>query len=99
GSPSATFTVSATDDCSVTTSCAPASGATFTLGDTRDICIATDGNGNSSNCSFSVRVVDTTEPIIACPDPAPVECTSPSGAAVSFDTTASDVCDASPQLG
>lgn len=54
------------DSCpgAVTTSCVPPSGSSFPLGDTLDMCTATDSAGNQSNCVFSVAVVDTTAPIL-----------------------------------
>ncbi len=54
----ATFaTPGATDNCSVSVNCAPASGSTFPLGTTTVIGTATDGSGNSAQCSFNVNVV------------------------------------------
>jgi hypothetical protein len=54
----ATFaTPGATDHCSVSVNCAPASGSTFPLGTTTVIGTATDGSGNRAQCSFNVNVV------------------------------------------
>jgi hypothetical protein len=52
------------DDCSgATADCAPASGSIFAIGDTTIICTATDGSGNTSNCSFNVHVKGASEQI------------------------------------
>src|SRR6185436_12980483 len=53
---------------------------------------------NTAACSFSVIVRDTTAPVIACSTNRVLECTSASGATVTFTTTASDVCDPSPTV-
>jgi len=48
-----TFTVSATDNCSVTNLVSsPPSGSTFPVGVTAVTNTATDANGNTSSCSF-----------------------------------------------
>jgi putative hemolysin len=56
----------ATDVCSssVATACTPPSGSTFPPGTTPASCTGTDASGNSSACSFQVKVVDTTPPTI-----------------------------------
>jgi hypothetical protein len=59
---------------------------------------ATDPSGNSTTNTRSVRVVDTTRPIIDCSTDLEVDAQSPSGAVVNFIVTASDGCDASPQV-
>ncbi|MBI2986410.1 MAG: HYR domain-containing protein [Deltaproteobacteria bacterium] len=93
-SATATFSASATDNCSVgTPSCNPVSGSSFSLGTTTVACSATDGSGNTSSCSSSVTVVDTTPPSISCPAPITTECTSPNGAFVTPGVaSASDIC-------
>ncbi|MBI1853274.1 MAG: HYR domain-containing protein, partial [Planctomycetes bacterium] len=92
-----TFSASATDNCdaSLTVSCVPSSGSTFSFGATQVCCTATDDDLNSSPCCFRVTVVDHTAPSIHCPSDISAACTSSSGAAVSFSVTASDVCDLS----
>jgi hypothetical protein len=60
-----TFAVSASDaedDPDPTPTCAPASGGVFALGDTTVNCSVTDSGGLSDADSFTVRVVDTTDP-------------------------------------
>ncbi|MBI2782095.1 MAG: PxKF domain-containing protein [Chloroflexi bacterium] len=59
------FTATATDaedNPDPTPSCAPASGSAFALGDTTVSCSVTDSGGLSDSDSFTVRVVDTTDP-------------------------------------
>jgi len=89
------FTVTATDACDsdVTVDCTPASGSTFAFGMTEVCCTATDDEGNSSQCCFTVTVADTTPPAIRCPEDVTAECTSPEGARVEFEVMASDLCD------
>jgi IPT/TIG domain-containing protein/HYR domain-containing protein len=95
-----TFTTTAIDDCdpSPSISCVPPSGSTFALGSRTVNCSAADHSGNGSACSFTVTVRDTINPTITCSPNLTVECTSPSGAVVSYSTTASDVCDSTPTL-
>jgi hypothetical protein len=74
--------------------CSPLSGSTFALGTTTVSCSASDSSGNSAQDSFSVRVADLTRPVLSIPESlADVEATSASGAAVSFQVTASDAVD------
>jgi hypothetical protein len=53
-----TYTVTATDlvDGSVPVSCTPASGATFSLGDTTVSCLASDAHHNTATGTFTVSV-------------------------------------------
>lgn len=45
------------DNCSgATVSCLPASGSAFSVGTTNVVCTATDGSGNSTQCTFQVAV-------------------------------------------
>ena len=48
-------------------SCNPPSGSTFAKGITVVTCTASDGSGNTANCTFNVTVNDTTAPTITCP--------------------------------
>ena len=50
------FNVTATDNCSVTVACTPASGSFFPLGTTTVTCTATDAGGNTATCTFDVTV-------------------------------------------
>src|SRR6185436_6772097 len=61
-----TYTAMATDACgSAVLVCVPQSGSVFPFGTTQVACSATDGAGNTSEATFSVRVspaaVDTAE--------------------------------------
>ena len=88
-----TFTASATDDVDGTfaATCVPASGATFAFGATTVTCEATDAAGNAATpMTFTVRVVDTTPPVLTAPGDVTIEATGPLGAAHSFAASASD---------
>jgi HYR domain-containing protein len=88
------FTVTATDnvDATPTISCAPPSGSTFPITTTTVSCTATDDAGNTSSAkTFTVTVRDTTPPAVTVPGDIVVEATGPSGAAVSFSASATDI--------
>jgi len=74
--------------------CTPASGSTFALGTTTVNCTATSTTGSSA-ASFTVTVEDTTPPAITVPAPITAEATGPSGAAVTYTVSASDLVDGS----
>jgi hypothetical protein len=77
------FEVAVSDSCdsAPVLVCTPASGAVFPLGTTSVTCIATDADGNSSQCSFNVTVgVDSIAPVIVCPVDVTLECTGDGGA-------------------
>ena len=60
-----TFSVTATDNCgSPTVTAQPASGTFFQVGTTTVTARATDANGNTSSCSFTVRINDVEPPVI-----------------------------------
>ncbi len=86
------YTVTATDNASIV--CAPASGSTFALGTTAVNCTATAVTGTTSG-SFNVTVRDTTPPTLNLPGIITAEATGPSGAAVTFTTSATDLVDGS----
>ena len=80
------FNVTATDDVDLnpSVSCDHSSG-TFPLGATTVNCSATDASNNSSSGSFSIAVVDTTDPVFSdVPDNITTEATSSSGANVTY---------------
>ncbi|HVM45277.1 MAG TPA: HYR domain-containing protein, partial [Candidatus Thermoplasmatota archaeon] len=87
--------------------CAPASGGLFALGSTLVACSATDAAGNAAvEATFTVRVVDTTAPVIAAADDVAAEATSAAGALVSYAAPATSdlvdgdgVADCSPASG
>lgn len=59
-------TPTATDNCSATVACVPASGSTFATGATTVTCTATDPANHTSSCSFTVTINES--PVIAaCP--------------------------------
>jgi HYR domain len=91
------FSASASDvvDGAVNVNCTPASGSTFALGTTTVSCSATDAHGNTASGSFDVTVQDTTPPTLHLPANITEEATGPSGAAVTFSVSASDVVDGS----
>jgi hypothetical protein len=68
-SAAASFTPSASDNCSGagTPACSPPSGAAFPKGITTITCSVRDGANNQAVCSFTVTVVDTQAPTLACP--------------------------------
>lgn len=89
-----TFTVAATDDVDgpVAATCSPASGSTFPLGNTTVNCTARDSFGNVASEDFLVSVVDTTAPALVVPTGTiEAAATGPSGAAVSFAASATDL--------
>ena len=99
-SPTGTGSATATDNCDGTPSVSSAD--TVTAGACADeetisrVWTATDNCGNSSVCTQTITVVDTTAPVITCPADATVECdgdTSPTGTG---SATATDNCDGTP---
>jgi hypothetical protein len=75
--------------------CAPPSGTTFALGTTTVTCTATDLAGNTNQCRFSVRVIDTERPIVTCSSNLVVSCDSNRcDTIVSFATSVTDNCGA-----
>jgi hypothetical protein len=90
-----TFPASATDveDGALVPSLSLPSGSIFPIGDTIVTAAVNDSNGASAAGSFIVRVRDTTPPLISAPNPISIMATSPSGAVVSFSTSATDVVD------
>jgi hypothetical protein len=91
-----TYTKPGASDVASTTvavDCLPASGSTFALGTTPVTCTATDEHGLTSEGSFDVTVQDTTPPTVTVPADKTVEATGPSGAAVTFTASASDLVD------
>ncbi|HEX5936318.1 MAG TPA: PxKF domain-containing protein [Actinomycetota bacterium] len=88
------ISASDTEDGNLTSSvvCNPASGSFFALGGPHSVnCSVTDSGGLSDSGSFNVTVVDTTPPTLTLPANQTAEATGPSGAAVSFSASASDV--------
>ncbi|MBC6994970.1 HYR domain-containing protein [Neolewinella lacunae] len=65
----ATYTATATDDCSdnVSITYSQASGTAFPAGETPVVVTATDESGKSATCTFTVTVNDITPPVLTCP--------------------------------
>ncbi len=87
-----TYKITATDDNGPpTVTCQPADGSTFPLGKTQAKCTAVDTvTGQSATATFQVTVRDTTPPTITVPSGATAEATGPSGATVTYSTSAFD---------
>jgi gliding motility-associated-like protein len=67
-----TSTITVTDNCNLASSIvitqSPAVGSTLPIGPNTITLTATDANGNASNCTFTLTVVDATAPtIVNCP--------------------------------
>ena len=94
------YTVSATDavDTSPDIVCDPPSGNLFPLGTTTVHCSATDDEGNVSTGSFDVTVVDHGALVLRLPANQAVEATGADGAEATFDVTATDDVDPSPDI-
>jgi hypothetical protein len=89
----------ASDLTPVTVSASPASGTRFPVGVTAVTVVAADGGGNTSLCTFTVQVRDTTPPALTCPANVATDATSPSGASVAYpEATASDAVTAMPHV-
>ena len=69
----------------------PAISTVFPLGTTSVTFTATDASGNSSSCSTSVTVVDTTPPTIACPQNTTVVAGPGGTAVVTYSASATDI--------
>lgn len=89
----ATPTASDLVDGNVAVAAAPASGSVFPLGATPVTLSAADSRGNAASSTFTVRVVDTTAPVINAPGNIVAEATSAAGAAVAYAASASDLVD------
>jgi hypothetical protein len=87
------YSVAATDNVGVVGSpvCTPPSGSAFPLGVTTVSCTATDAAGNIGSATFTVTILDTTAPTLTMPSTVVTDATSPSGAAVSYTVSASDL--------
>jgi HYR domain/Secretion system C-terminal sorting domain len=62
------FSAGVEDNCSASIAFSPASGSFFSVGSTTVTATATDASGNTSSCTFKVKVNDTEAPkITSCP--------------------------------
>jgi hypothetical protein len=64
-----TFNPLAFDNCGATVTCVPASGSVFPIGLSTVQCTATDGNGATAVCNFTVTVTVPVVPVGKCPLP------------------------------
>ncbi len=88
-----TYSATASDviDGPLAANCLPASGNTFALGDHVVNCSAQDLQGNTSNGSFIVSVVDTTTPVVTAPANVNTEATGATTSVTLGIATASDL--------
>ena len=63
-----------TDNCTASSSASPASGSFFNVGTTQVTVTATDGGGNTDQCTFDVVVNDTENPTASNPAAINVSC-------------------------
>ncbi len=85
GGSTAFYSATATDAVSTpTVELSSASGSLFALGATAVTATATDAAGNAASCQFSIMVVDTTQPVVTCPETVVGEATGSAGATVTF---------------
>ena len=87
------------DDPDPTPTCTPASGTTFSLGQTTVACSVTDSASLTTTGSFVVTVKDSAGPSLTLPADITAEATSASGAAVTWTASATDLVDPSPSFG
>jgi len=94
-----TVTVAASAHETITTPSAGINQATIATGPSIITYTATDSNGNTQTCSFTITVVDNIKPTITCPAGQTVFCVSNAPTYTSYDKftaaggTASDNCD------
>jgi hypothetical protein len=74
--------------------CLPASGSGFAVGDTIVTCTATDGSDNSGTSEFTVTITDTTAPVLSGED-ITFPARSAAGTIVTLGVTATDLVDGS----
>ncbi|ATB29454.1 ELWxxDGT repeat protein [Melittangium boletus] len=82
----------------VTVTYSTAPGSRFALGNTMVTATARDVAGNTSTCSFWVKVTDSTAPQVTCPADFAQEATGASGASVTYSAQASDSVTIWPRL-
>jgi len=95
-----TFSATATDpdDKAGPVTCTQASGSTFGLGATTDVCSSTDTHNNTGSASFTVTVRDTTPPVITAVTPSQASLWPPNKKmhSITVAVTATDAVTASP---
>ncbi len=97
--PDYTSLATATDNCgSPAITQSPIAGAAFTDGMTITL-TATDGSGNTSNCTFIInKLPDTTAPVITCPANQELTCTDTTIPDYTNLATATDAEDSNPAI-
>ena len=70
----------------------PDASGTYPLGSTAVTFTATDASGNVATCSAPVTVEDTTPPALVVPAGFSVDATLPTGAVLTYSTSATDTC-------
>jgi hypothetical protein len=94
------FAATATDQCDPNPKVEsnPPSGSTFPLGETTVTCTATDASGNWSECTFVVKVEDTTPPVIhdARANPSMLWPPNHKMVRVNLSIDVEDICDSTP---
>lgn len=76
-----------------TIECSPKAGSLFKMGTTKVSCTATNWQGERSDGSFNVTVVDDGSPELKLPKDIQTEASEENGAIVKFDTSAFDAID------
>ncbi len=87
-----TDSISATDNCGVSTRCTLASGTSSPPGTTLATCTATDSAGNKASCTLPVTVRDSEPPTLSCPAPITAECVGGGAHVTPPAATAADTC-------
>jgi len=79
--------------------CQPPSGACFPVGKSTVSCTVVDSSGKTAGCSFLVWVLETTPPVLHCPeDLRGWTCSGESAAPVSYVVPAVDNCDTNVEV-
>jgi hypothetical protein len=88
------YASSATDlsDGDAVVECSPLTGSVFAIGATEVSCTSIDRDNNASRASFTVNVVDTTDPVLNLIDSS-AESNSVFGTVVNYTAAASDIVD------
>ena len=80
-------------DGAVSVNCSNTSGSIFPIGTTSVLCSANDKSGNNSSDSFSITVVDSTEPKLVLPPNLTIDATESTGIEVHYQASATDTVD------
>jgi hypothetical protein len=90
----ASYDAAVVDNCGeATISCQPPPNSYLPVGANPIVCIAADNSGNADTATFTLVVMDTTNPTVTCPDDIAVLNDSGAyGAVVSYSPSADDNC-------